>query len=67
MKKVLKTLTIAKTMRYAKASGTNTEQRMMMDFAKLVLKIISLKSQELKLINTENKFMIAKLMVVRRI
>ncbi len=67
MKKVLKTLTTASIMRYARASGTNTEQKKIMDFAKLALKMIRLKNQELKLINTETKFMIVKLIDVQRI
>ena len=54
-------------MKYVKANGTNTDQKWIMDFVNFALKMTSLKNQELKLINTEIKFMIAKLMVVRRI
>ena len=52
--------------KYAMANGTDTDIRKIMDFANIALKMTSLKNQELKLINTETKFMIAKLMVVEK-
>ena len=35
MKIKIKTISLAKTIRFVKEGGINTEQRMMMDFAKL--------------------------------
>ena len=41
MKKQVNNLILVLIMRNAKASGTNTDQRMIMDFAKFVSKILS--------------------------
>ncbi len=49
------------------ANGINTEQRKMMDFAKIASKMKSKRNQELKLTNIETLFMIAKLMDVQKV
>ncbi len=67
MKKEIKTISLAKIIRHAKASGTNIEQRMMMDSAKLALKkkMKNRKKQSWTII--EIIFMIARQLIVLRI